>query len=588
MTNLYKLKKYFARYKKKILLGLIFIVLSNIGTVYVPLLMKDSIDALQKNATNSLLLQYGLMIVGASLFAGIFRFMIRQTIIVVSREIEYDLRGDFWKHIQRLPLRYFQNTSTGIIMAHATNDINAVRMFIGPAVMYSIDTSVRLIMVLALMLSLNTSLTFLALLPLPLLSILVYKVGKLIHAKFTTIQEKFAQLTTMVQENFSGIRVIKSYVREESEMKRYADNSMDYLEKNMNLVRTQALIMPILFLITGLSIIIVIWLGGTKVINGDLTLGEITAFIVYLGILIWPMIAFGWVINIIQQAEASMKRLNKIFAEPYEISESKETNYSIKEIEGNIEFRNVSFRYNEHSPYILNNINLKVTKGTTIAIMGYTGSGKTSFINLIPRLYDCSEGEVLMDGINVKYLPLDVLRTNIGVVQQESFLFSDTVLNNISYGKREIDPSQVYKVASISQFDKDVQEFPNKYETIVGERGITFSGGQKQRACLARALAIDPKILILDDSFSAVDTHTEEEILTNLKSFMKDPANGTSRTSIIISHRISTVKDADKIVVLSKGTIAEEGTHEELIAVGGIYADLHYKQLLEQELEELN
>ncbi|MGB5289585.1 MAG: ABC transporter ATP-binding protein [Ignavibacteriaceae bacterium] len=588
MKNLYKLKKYFARYKKKILLGLIFIVLSNIGTVYVPLLMKDSIDALQKNATNSLLLQYGLMIVGASLFAGIFRFMIRQTIIVVSREIEYDLRGDFWKHIQRLPLRYFQNTSTGIIMAHATNDINAVRMFIGPAVMYSIDTSVRLIMVLALMLSLNTSLTFLALLPLPLLSILVYKVGKLIHAKFTTIQEKFAQLTTMVQENFSGIRVIKSYVREESEMKRYADNSMDYLEKNMNLVRTQALIMPILFLITGLSIIIVIWLGGTKVINGDLTLGEITAFIVYLGILIWPMIAFGWVINIIQQAEASMKRLNKIFAEPYEISESKETNYSIKEIEGNIEFRNVSFRYNEHSPYILNNINLKVTKGTTIAIMGYTGSGKTSFINLIPRLYDCSEGEVLMDGINVKYLPLDVLRTNIGVVQQESFLFSDTVLNNISYGKREIDPSQVYKVASISQFDKDVQEFPNKYETIVGERGITFSGGQKQRACLARALAIDPKILILDDSFSAVDTHTEEEILTNLKSFMKDPANGTSRTSIIISHRISTVKDADKIVVLSKGTIAEEGTHEQLIAVGGIYADLHYKQLLEQELEELN
>ena len=582
MKNLYTLKKYFARYKKKLFLGFLFIILSNIGTVYVPLLMKDSIDALQKNATNQMLLKYGLMIVGASLFAGVFRFMIRQTIIVVSREIEFDLRGDFWKHIQRLPLRYFQNTSTGIIMAHATNDINAVRMFLGPAVMYSIDTSIRLMMVLLLMLSLNTSLTIFALLPLPLLSLLVYKVGKLIHAKFTIIQEKFAQLTTLVQENFSGIRIIKSYVREDSEIKRYAEHSKDFLNKNMNLVRTQALIMPILFLITGLSIIIVIWLGGIKVINGEMTLGEITAFIVYLGILIWPMIAFGWVINIIQQAEASMKRLNKIFSEPYEITETEQTNYSIKTIKGDIEYKNVSFRYNENTPFILKNVNLKIPRGSTIALMGYTGSGKTSFINLIPRLYDCTDGEILIDGINVKDFPLDILRTNVGLVQQESFLFSDTIMNNLSYGRREIDQSQIYKVASISQFDKDVQEFPQKYETIVGERGITFSGGQKQRACLARALAIDPKILILDDSFSAVDTNTEEDILKNLKNFMKD------RTSIIISHRISTVKDADKIIVLSQGKIAEEGTHEQLVAVGGIYADLHFKQLLEQELEELN
>jgi ATP-binding cassette subfamily B protein len=549
--------------------------------------LQDSISLFQRkvskinNTAGDLLLKYALMIVGASLFAGIFRFMIRQTIIVVSREIEFDLRGDFWKHIQKLPLRYFQNTSTGNIMAHATNDINAVRMFIGPSVMYSIDTSVRLIMVLILMLSLNTSLTIYALLPLPLLSILVYKVGKLIHSKFTKIQEKFATLTTLAQENFSGIRVIKSYVREESEMKRYAEHSQDYLKKNMNLVKTQAIIMPILFLITGLSIIIVIWLGGTKVINGELTLGEITAFIVYLGILIWPMIAFGWVINIIQQAEASMKRLNKIFSEPYEITETEKTNYSVKTIKGEIDFKNVSFRYNENSPYILKNINLNIREGSTLAIMGYTGSGKTSFINLIPRLYECTEGEVLVDGINVKELPLDVLRTNIGVVQQESFLFSDTVMNNISYGRREVDKSVVNQVAGIAQFDKDVEEFPLKYETIVGERGITFSGGQKQRACLARALAIDPKILILDDSFSAVDTNTEEEILKNLKNFMRD------RTSIIISHRISTVKDADKIIVLSNGVIAEEGTHEALVSKSGIYADLHYKQLLEQELEEI-
>ena len=581
MKNLYTLKKYFLRYKKKLIWGFIFIILSNIGTVYVPLLMKDSIDTLQKNASSQLLLQYGLMIVGASLFAGVFRFMIRQTIIVVSREIEYDLRGDFWKHIQRLPLRYFQNNSTGNIMAHATNDINAVRMFLGPSVMYSTDTTIRLLMVLALMLSLNVSLTIFALLPLPLLSVLVYRVGKLIHSKFTKIQEKFAQLTTLAQENFSGIRVIKSYVREENEMKRYAEHSRDYLKKNMNLVKTQAIIMPILFLITGLSIIIVIWLGGTKVINYELTLGELTAFIVYLGILIWPMIAFGWVINIIQQAEASMKRLNRIFSERYEIDDSEKTNFSIKTLKGDINFKNVSFRYNENSPFILKNINLKIPAGSTLAIIGYTGSGKTSFVNLIPRLYDCTAGEVLVDGLNIKEIPLDILRKNIGIVQQESFLFSDTVMNNLSYGRQEIDKSVIENVANIAQFDKDVEEFPLKYETIVGERGITFSGGQKQRACLARALAIDPKILILDDSFSAVDTNTEEEILNNLKNFMRD------RTSIIISHRISTVKDADKIIVLANSTIAEEGTHEELVSKSGIYADLHYKQLLEQELEEI-
>jgi len=582
MRNLYKLKKYFARYKKKLLLGILFIILSNIGTVYVPLLLKDSIDALNDKISTELLLQYGLMIVGAALFAGIFRFLIRETIIVVSREIEYDLRRDFWEHIQRLPLRYFQNTSTGNIMAHATNDINAVRMFLGPSVMYSIDTTVRLALVLSIMFSLNVSLTLYVLLPLPLLSILVYKVGKVIHDKFTIIQEKFSDLTTMVQENFSGIRVIKSYVREQNEMDRYAKNSQDYLKKKMNLVKTQALIMPLLILITGISIIIVIWIGGVKIINNELTLGEVTAFIVYLGILIWPMIAFGWVLNIIQQAEASMKRLNKIFSEPYEIDDSDLTDHSIKDLQGEIEFRDVSFRYADNFPNILDRINLTIPRGSTLAIMGYTGSGKTSLINLVPRLYDCTDGEILIDGINIKSIPLNVIRTNIGLVQQESFLFSDKVINNLGYGLREVNEDWIYKVSKIAQFDDDVNEFPDQYETIVGERGITFSGGQKQRASLARVLAINPKILILDDSFSAVDTHTEEEILSNLKEFM----NGSTR--IIISHRISTVKDTDKIVVIDKGKIAEEGMHEELIALGGIYADLYYKQLLERELEELN
>jgi ATP-binding cassette, subfamily B, multidrug efflux pump len=582
MENLLALKKYFARYKKKLFWGFLFILLSNAGSVYVPLLMKDAINELNENVTTHILFNYAVAIVGASLFAGIFRFLIRETIIVVSREIEFDLRYDFWSHIQRLPLRYFQNNSTGNIMAHATNDINAVRMFLGPAVMYSVDTSVRLLIVISIMLSLNASLTIYSLLPLPILSFLVYKVGKIIHAKFTLIQEKFADLTTKAQENFSGIRVIKSYVREENEISSFKKLSREYLTRNMDMIRIQAFFQPILFLVTGFSIIIVIYFGGIQVINGQINLGDMAAFIIYLGILIWPMIAFGWVINIIQQGEASMKRLNKIFHEPFEINEGKNTDYSVKDIKGDIEFSNVSFRYNENLPYILKDINLKIPRGSTYAIMGYTGSGKTSFINLIPRLYDSTSGDILIDGKNIKAIPLDILRTNIGLVQQESFLFSDTITNNISYGLREISKERVIEVSKIAHFNKDVESFPKEYETIMGERGITLSGGQKQRASLARALAIDPKILILDDSFSAVDTHTEEEILQSLKQFMKN------RTSIIISHRVSTVKDADKIIVLSDAIIAEQGTHEELVSLGGIYADIHYKQLLEKELEELN
>ena len=582
MQNLFTLKQYFLRYKTKILLGILFIVISNLLTVYVPIILKNAINDLQNNVASETLFKYAALIIGVSLIAGVFRYLIRQTIIVVSREIEYDLRNDFWSHIQKLPLRYFQNNSTGNIMSHATNDINSVRSFIGPAIMYFFDTVITLGFVITILFTLDYELTLYALLPLPFISIGVYAIGKVVHAKYMKIQENFSRMTTQAQENFSGIRAIKSYVREQSEINKWDVISIEYFNRKMKLVKVQALIHPLLYFIAGIAGLVVILVGGNKVISGTMNLGDIVAFVAYLSILIWPVIAFGWIMNIIQQGEASMKRLNKIFSEPYEIEDSSLTDISIKELKGEIEFSNVSFKYAENLPEVLKDVNLKIPVGSTLAVVGHTGSGKTSFINLIPRLYDVIDGEIKIDGKNIKQIPLDILRTNISVVQQESFLFSDSVYGNISYGLREISKDRVKEVSRIANFDRDVEAFPKGYETMVGERGITFSGGQKQRASLARALATDPKILILDDSFSAVDTHTEEEILKNLRIFMKN------RTSIIISHRISTVKDADNIIVLENGNIAEQGTHNELVELNGIYAELHYKQLLEKELEELN
>lgn len=581
MKSLLTLKKYFARHKRKLLWGVLFILLSNVTQVYVPIFLKDGIDGLQSNISHSEILKYALLIVGAALLSGFFRFLIRQTIIVVSREIEYDLRQDFWSHLQNLSLRYYQNTSTGDLMAHATNDISAVRMFVGPAVMYSIDTSTKMLMIIAIIVTFDWQLTIAALLPLPFLSYMVYKLSKKIHIKFEKIQEKFSELTTKAQESFSGIRVIKSYLREESEIKLFEKLSKDYLDKTMDKVKVQAWFAPLLFMITGLSIIIAIWFGGMKVIEQSLTLGELSAFIVYLGLLIWPVIAFGWVLNIIQQSSASMKRLNVIMSVNTEISDSEVTDHSINEIEGEVEFKNVTFRYGQNLPVVLDKINVRINKGETVAFIGKTGVGKTTLLNLIPRLYDVTDGEILIDGKNVKTIPVDVIRSSVGLVPQETFLFSDTLENNILYGVKKKDESILERVADISEIKKDVDDFPKKYQTILGERGLTLSGGQKQRACLARALAVNPKILILDDSFSAVDTHTEEEILKKLKKFMEN------RTSIIVSHRISTVKDSDNIFVIDDGRIVEEGRHEELIELNGIYADIHQRQLLEEELKQI-
>ena len=580
MTRLFTLNKYFKKYKGKMSLGILFILISDIAQVYIPLVLKDSIDSLKKNPNIELIIKYALIIFALAVLSGFFRYMIRQTIIVVSRKIEFDIRQDFWTHLLRLSHRYFQNTSTGNIMAHATNDISAVRMYVGPAVMYSIDTSVKFIVVIIIMLSLSPILTVYTLIPLPILSYFVYKLSKKIHKKFTLIQEKFSDITTMAQENFSGMRIIKSYVREIFEIEKFAKESSEYRKRNMDKIKIQALFAPLLFLITGTSIIILILVGGNMIIDGKLTLGDIAAFMFYLGLLIWPTIAFGWVANIVQQADASLKRLQTIYNEEIEIKENSDTDKSITKINGTIKFENVTFKYMDNLPEVLSNISIEIPQGSTLAIVGHTGVGKTSFVNLISRLFDVSSGRILIDGNDIKSIPLNILRENVGMVPQETFLFSDSLQNNILYGVEKANTELLNKVSDISQLTKDVNDFPQKFNTVLGERGITLSGGQKQRTCLARALAINPTILILDDSFSAVDTKTEEEILVNLKEFMKD------RTSIIISHRISTVKDADNIIVLENGIIKEQGTHEKLLELGGIYYDIHYKQLLEEELEK--
>jgi ATP-binding cassette subfamily B protein len=521
------------------------------------------------------------MIVGLSLVAGTFTFLTRQTIIVVSRHVEYDMRNDFLGHLQRLPLAFYLNTPTGDLMAHATNDISAVRNCLGPGIMYPSDTLMTFLMVLVIMLSTDLQLTLLALIPLPLISLAVYHLGRIVHKKFEERQEQYSKLTTRAQENLSGIRVVKAYVREAYETGLFRDLSWDYLKKNLVLARVQSIMWPAMFLLVGFSLVITLYFGGLRVIDGRLTLGTLTALFGYLIMLIWPMIAFGWVINILQQGAASMNRLTRIMDTTPEIRDTENTDRSITTIEGDIEFRNATFRHRNAATPTLSDINLKIPKGTTLAVVGYTGAGKSSLVSLIPRLFDLAGGELLIDGNDVRKIPLQVLRTNIGFVPQETFLFSESITENISYGTDNGTDEHVREAAEISQIMHDVMDFPQQLKTMVGERGITLSGGQKQRTSIARAVMRRPRILILDDALSAVDTYTEEQILTGLRNVMNE------RTSIIISHRISTVKDADQIIVLDQGKIAERGTHDELVALGGIYAELHRKQLLEEELEQL-
>ena len=587
--------------------GLLTVVLSNVFNVALPLFVGRAIDELKNGLQTGVLdkggiLTYALLVVGFSLVAGIFTFLTRQTIIVVSRHVEFDIRNDFLSHIQKLPLAYFQTTPTGELMALATNDISAVRNALGPGIMYPTDTLMTFIMVLAVMLYADWQLTLLALIPLPFVSVAVYQLGKLVHKKFEERQAQYSALTTRAQENLSGIRVIKNYVREEHETALFRDMSWDYLKKNLVLARVQSIMWPLMFLLIGFSLVITLYNGGTRVIDGRLSIGTLTAFFGYQVMLIWPMIAFGWVINQLQQGSASMARLSRIMDTEPTIRDTEPairdtepairntepairgtggTDVGITSIKGTIEFRNVTFRHAGATADALKGISLTIPAGRTLAVVGYTGSGKSTMVNLIPRLYDVTGGELLIDGVDVRKIPLKVLRGAIGYVPQETFLFSETIADNIAYGMDAGTGADVHEAAEIARIAHDIAEFPKGYETFLGERGITLSGGQKQRTSIARAVMRKPAILILDDALSAVDTFTEEGILSRLRGVMK------GRSSIIISHRISTVKDADSIVVLDGGAIREQGTHDELVALGGIYAELHRKQLLEEELEQL-
>jgi ATP-binding cassette subfamily B multidrug efflux pump len=570
-----RLKPHLLRYRGRIAAGFICVLLTNIFLLAAPRVTGYAVDRLTETITRERLIYYSLVVIGLAICEGIFRFLMRWLIIGVSRDIEYELRNDLFHHLEVLPASFYQTNKTGDLMSRATNDLSNVRMLLGPAIMYTANTIVVTVFAVALMLKINWQLTLLALLPLPAVSASVRHFGRRIHDLTEESQARLADLSARVQESMSGIRVVKAFVQEKYEIRDFEQMNQSLVAKNRELIRVQSVFYPTMELMIGLAVVVVIWVGGRQVIQGTISLGDFVAFTVYLARLTWPMIALGWVVNLLERGRASMQRLNYIFDTIPGVKDDPDRLQHI-DIEGTVEFRGLNFSYNGKPT--LSNISLVIPKGKTVAIVGATGSGKSTLVQLIPRLYNAPPRSLFIDGVPIERIPLDTLRRAIGFIPQDTFLFGETIRENIAFGMESSTDKTVVRAAEVSHIDADVQGFPNKYETVVGERGITLSGGQKQRTAISRAVIRDPKILILDDALSSVDTYTEEQILQELKQVMRN------RTSILISHRISTVKDADEIIVLDAGRIMERGTHAELLIHDGYYAELYRRQLLEEEL----
>jgi ATP-binding cassette subfamily B protein len=577
MSPRQRLFAYLTRYRRAFATGMVCVVLTTALQLLSPWVLKFAIDDLTAGVTVEKLRRYAALLLALAALSGVFRFLMRRVLIGASRDLEYDLRNDFFAHLQRLTLGYFQANRTGDLMSRATSDLSAVRMMIGPAVMYTATTVLTFVVAIVLMLRINARLTLWSLLPLPLVSVAVRYFGSQIHARFERIQAQLSDLSAVTQEALAGVRVVRAYRQERHEVERFRAANEEYVARNRTLIQLQGIFYPSIELLMGIGVLLVLWLGSRDVMAGRMSVGDLVAFNAYLLMLTWPMMAFGYVTNLIQRGLASWGRMLEILDQAPAITDAA-VPAAVEAIRGDVEFRHVTFRYGDR--LVLDDVSAVLPAGTVTAIIGATGSGKSTLLSLLPRLHDAPPGTVFVDGVDVRQIPLKTLRGAIGFVPQEPFLFSDSLAENIAFGVAEADATRarVEAAAEVARLDRDIADFPKGYDTSVGERGITLSGGQKQRTAIARALMVDPRILILDDALSAVDTYTEEEILRRLRVVM------VGRTAILVSHRVSTVRDADQILVLHEGRIAERGRHDDLVARNGLYAELHRRQLLEEEL----